>query len=106
MSEEILSKPPDLTDPAVLAAECRTFAEGLERQAEASSGRSANTGHPFPEQFLRASARVLAAAAAFVVKHVPAVPEPVSNAADVTAAPAASEPPKPPEPVASGGKKR
>lgn len=58
--------PPDLTDPAQLAAELDSVAGSLDVQAMAADGNTALGGHPYPMQFFQNAARAARAAAEFV----------------------------------------
>jgi hypothetical protein len=59
---ENLNKTPDLSDPAVLAAELAVVAGGLEAAARAASGDSASAGLARPAEFFARAATVMAAA--------------------------------------------
>ena len=99
MSEELRSEA-DLSDPAVLAAECRMMAQGMESQAEAVTMATANAGHPYPDQLYRRAAALFLACAARLTPQPAAAasapPPPAEN-------PPTNEPAKPADQAPSAG---
>jgi hypothetical protein len=88
---------PDMSDPAVIAEQCRTLAAGLRQEATASQRGTALSGHPNPDYFFNRCADLLVFLGEKFTAIADKTPKPAPETPqDGTTAPTPpSDPPKP-----------